>query len=139
MIGGEVGVALNHRQALPPTELLDRAQVYPSHDEPGGESVAVAMPRVRLQVPGGLPLRLQRLPGALHGRREELVRLPIGAGEDKRVGIVRPGALRRQIQQHGALHAVHWHLAGAPILPGRHRDEARGSYPRRRLSDYSIT
>ena len=50
-----MGVALDHRQALPPAELLDRAQVYPSHDEPGGESVPVPMPRVRVQVPVAFP------------------------------------------------------------------------------------
>jgi hypothetical protein len=118
-----MGVALDHGQALPPAELLDRAQVYPSHDEPGGESVPVAMPRVRLQVPRGPLLRFQGLPGAFHGRREELVGLPIGAGKDERVGIVRPCALRRQIQQDAAHHPIHGHLASAAILPGRHREE----------------
>jgi hypothetical protein len=52
-----VGVALNNGQALPPAGLLDRAQVYPSHDQPGGESVPVVMPRVRVQVPPGLRCR----------------------------------------------------------------------------------
>jgi hypothetical protein len=49
MIRGEVAVALDHGQALPAPQLLNRAQVYPSHDEPGGESMPVAVPRVSLK------------------------------------------------------------------------------------------
>ena len=119
MIGGEVGVALNHRQALPPAELLDRAQVYPSHDEPGGESVAVAMPRVRLQAfpsaSSTRPTRSTAVGKNLSGSR-------YAHGEDGRVGIVRPRPLRCHVQQHSAHHAIHGHLAGAAVLRIPHRE-----------------
>ena len=47
---GRVG----HGQALPAPQLLDRAQVYPSHHEPGAESMAVAVPRVAVELLGAL-------------------------------------------------------------------------------------
>ena len=116
-----MGVALNHRQALPPAELLDRAQVYPSHDEPGGESVAVAMPRVRLQAfpsaSSTRPTRSTAVGKNLSGSR-------YAHGEDGRVGIVRPRPLRCHVQQHSAHHAIHGHLAGAAVLRIPHLEEA---------------
>ena len=58
VLESEVSIALNHCQALPPSKLLNRAQVYPSHDEPGGKSMAVTMPCVPPEVTRVLPLGL---------------------------------------------------------------------------------
>ena len=63
MIGAEVAGALDHARALPTPQLLNRAQVYPSHDEPGGESVPVTVPRVPLELLRALAGRLLRPPG----------------------------------------------------------------------------
>jgi hypothetical protein len=124
VIGGEVAVALDHGQALPAPQLLDRAQVYPSHDEPGGESVPVAVPRVPLEMLGALAGRLQRPLGPLHSRREELVWLSIRAREDELGVICRSPAVHRNAQQGGLDQAVHGDLARAAVLGVPHREEA---------------
>lgn len=74
-----MSVALDHRQALPPAELLDRAQVYLSHDEPGGESVPVPMPRVRVQVPVAFPSASGTLLARSTAAEKNFVWLPVRA------------------------------------------------------------
>src|SRR5262250_3886165 len=44
----QVTIPLHHAQGAPATEYLNRPKVDPRHDEPAGERVAVAMPRISI-------------------------------------------------------------------------------------------
>jgi hypothetical protein len=53
VIGGEVGIPLDHPQRAPAAKGLERARIYAAHREPAGPSVAQPVPRHAVE-PGRL-------------------------------------------------------------------------------------
>src|SRR5262249_58561743 len=100
----------------PATDPRTRPKAPPRHDEPAGERVAVAMPRIAIQTAPIPPRAHQDLPGALDGGREELVCLLVRAPKDGLSGILGTLTLPGQVHEHRANNRVHRYLSGIAAL-----------------------
>ena len=50
VLGGEMGITHNHLKRPVPEQLCNRAQIHPGHNESTGKGMAVAMPRITLDL-----------------------------------------------------------------------------------------